>query len=336
MMNFRFLILLSSVIFLFSCDNEVILLEDAGPVPIVYGLYNASENEQFVSITKSFQFGDEGGALAAAQQEDSLYYGRDEIVAYAENSRTADRVTMTRVNLADQGIEKVAGVFPSNPNFFYTYNSGGLNTNPGDTVNLRIEKNGEIIAAGAAPVLPTLEFIGVRPPLDFYPFSSETPYSFSWTKDFNTPEGLEIGTYELGFDIFVTETGPNGVQDLKLYWAAGTELDGGSDVFRGRLGGFYDFLNGALEDRLDGFSYSIPAVRLVITGGDESFNAYRELILANRGITSTGELPPFSNVEGGIGLYGGVTQLRQTSDAGFTPDAADALKDRCPTIDFGL
>ena len=335
-MNFRFLLLLSSTFFFFSCDNEVVLLEDAVPVPIVYGLYNTAVDVQYVSISKSFQFGDEGGALAAAQQEDSIYYAVDEIVAYAENSRTADRATLTRVNLADAGLERNEGVFPSNPNYFYTYNSSGLNAIQGDTIQLRVEKNGELIASGNAPVLPLLLFQAGREPLDLYSFSSETPYTFRWTRDRSTPIEAEIGTYELGFNISMTETGPNGSEELNLYWAAGRNLDGDRNVFSGRIDGFYDFLNGALRTNLEGYSYTVPTVKLIITGGDNSFTAYQELIEANRGITSTGELPPFTNVGGGIGLFGGITQLEQVTVAGLSPPAADALVDRCPGIDFGL
>jgi len=334
-MKYRFFLLLASLLFLFACDNEVVLLEDAAPVPIVYGLYNTSVEQQVVSISKSFQFGEEGGAFAAAQQEDSLYYGVDEIVAYAENSKNANRVNMTRVNLADQGLPRGAGVFPSDPNYFYTYDTTGLEAAPGDTILLRIEKNGEVIAAGNAPVLPELAFLRSREPLDFYPFSSETPFSFSWTRD-NSGDGVEIGTYEFGFNIFVTETGPDGVVERTLYFAPGRNLDGSTNVFRGRIDAFYDFLNGALRQNVDGYSYTVPAVQMVITGGDASFTEYRDLIQANRGITSTGELPPFTNVEGAIGLFGGITQLQQETIAGLTPDAADELRDRCPGIDFGL
>jgi len=289
-----------------------------------------------VSISKSFLFGEEGGALAAAQEQDSIYYGVDEIVVYAENNRNANRVALSRVNLADQGLPRGAGVFPSDPNFFYTYDSTGLEARAGDTIRLRVEKDGEVIAAGNAPVLPTLQFLRSREPLEFYPFSAQTPFSFSWSRDASTSEDVEIGTYEFGFDISLTETGPDGVVERNLYWAAGRNLDGSSNVFRGRIDGFYDFLNGALESNLDGYSYTVPAVKMIITGGDESFTAYRDLIQANRGITSTGELPPFSNVDGAIGLFGGITQLRQEAIASLTPDAADALKDRCPGIDFGL
>ncbi len=338
-MNYRFLLLLSSVFFLFSCDNDVILTEDAPPLPIVYGLYNSSAEEQLVSITRSFLNNGPGGASGAAQQQDSLYFGVDEIVAFAENSRTADRVTMTRVNLSDEGIDRVEGVFPTTPNFFYTYDTTGLNANPGDTIGLRIEMDGELIASGSAPILPRLEFLQVRPPLDFYPFSSDRPYSFSWSTDFETPEGLDVSIYEVGFDVFITETGPDGVErDLNLFFIAGDDssTDVAARVFNGRIDGFYDFLEANLNTRLEGFSYTLPAVRLVITGGDENFIAFRDLIRANRGVTSNGELPPFSNVEGGIGLYGGITQLRQTSDAGLSPASADALGDRIPEIDFGL
>lgn len=336
-MNFRFLLLLSSALFLFSCDNDVMLLEDSAPVPIVYGLYNASSELQAVSISKSFQFGEEGGALAAAKQVDSLYYGVDEIVAYAENSRNANRVTMTRVNFADQGLPRQEGVFPTDPNYFYTYDTTGLEVRPGDTIRIRVEKDGEVLVTGNAPVLPELSFLRSREPLDFYPFSSSAPYSFSWDVNDANVMGASIGTYEFGFNIFLTETAPDGTErSLTFYWAAGRNLDGNQSVFRARIDGFYDFLNAQLRQRIDGYSYTIPAVKMVITGGDDSFSAYRDLIIANRGITSTGELPPFSNVPGGIGLFGGITQLNQETIAGLTPDSADALKDRCQGIDFGL
>lgn len=309
-----------------SCNNDVELLEKSAPVPVVYGLFNRSVDAQSLQISKTFVFGESGGATAAALVKDSVYYNPEDVVVQII-SKTGQKVVAEAYNATDRGVVRDPGKFSVDGNWFYEYKVSDLDVKTGDSLSLVIEKQGEILAKGKALVLPTLAFTPSRPPTQLYPFSSTNKYSMRWDveRDNATTYDDLVSTYELGFDISVSET-KNGVTTKKnMYWPAGTNLEPRS--FQSlSIRGFYGFLSSQLVVDPE-ITRTLDYVSIVITAGDKSYLDYQKLIDANDGITSTQELPPFSNVEGGLGLFGGIAQLRQDTFGSLTPGAFQELNE---------
>ncbi len=303
-----------------ACANDVDLLEDVAPVPVVYGLYNASATEQVVSVSKTFRFAPDGGAVEAARDADSVYYRPESLTVYVESERTGSRAEATRFSASDAGVRRDTGVFGGAPNYLYRYDTEGLDLRPGDELQLHLERDGNELASGRASVLPEQTFIANREPPSNYGFTSDRDFTFSWR---GNNEGEEIQLYEAGFNFVYSEQRDDVFEARVLYWPAATNLPAES-TFSVPIDGLFDYLVANVEvdpDVVRTFNY----VQLVITGGDASFVDLQTLLRANTGITSTQELPPFSNIEGGLGLFGGITQLRQDSSGSLSPASFDEL-----------
>ena len=310
---------------LVACDNEVSLLDDDPALPVVYGVYNSARSQQTLTVTKTFRFGDEGSAGQSAQTPDSVYYGADELSVVARSLATGSEVVAERYNAADEGVTRQPGDFSTGSVVAYRYNAAGLGIEVGDSLELLLERGGQEIARVRQVRLPELAFVAARQPPSSYPVTSDNDFTFRWQIVQPEQQPL-IRAVEIGFNIAITEIRGSERTQRVLYWAAGRDLTGESNatVAAVQLEGFYGFLLDKLDrdpDVVRKFDY----MQLVITAGDQAFRDYRALIDANRGITSTQELPIFSNVEGAIGLYGSITQLRQDPGAQLSTSGFDAL-----------
>lgn len=311
---------------LLACDNEIDLLSREAPLPVVYGVFDPSDSTHLVSVTKTFAFAEDGGAREAALEADSVYYDPEEVAVVVENPRNGRRVVAERLAAADEGVERAPGDFGVEPNVFYRFESGSLAVVPGDELLLAIERDAERLATARADVLPELSFLRARPPAQRIAFSGEDPtYALSWVR--GEAAAGELAVYELGFVFAYVERDDAGrAVARELYFPAATGLDADVNAATISVAGFYDFLAARIPVAPD-VSRAVRYVQLVITGGDEDFVAYAELLRANAGITATQQLPPFTNVDGGLGLYAGITQLRQDTFGTLTPDSFDELRE---------
>lgn len=315
------------VLAVLGCDNEVDLLSREAGLPVVYGVFDATAEQQLVSVTKTFAFAEGGGAREAASTADSVYYGVDEVAVVAANARTSATTVAERLPAAALGVVREAGDFAVEPNVVYRYDASELTVMPGDAITLTVEgSGGRVLATARADVLPQLSFITARPPAARVAFTSDNPYSLTWRRDGAAAD--ELAVYELGFVFAYAESDGSGAAVRReLYYPAATGLPAEVDAASVPVNGFFDFLEGQLSAAPD-LQRTFRYVQLVITGGDEDFVAYADLLRANAGITATQQLPPFSNVDGGLGLYAGITQLRQDTVGTLTPDSFDELRAR--------
>lgn len=311
-----------SVLLFSACENEVNLLEDTPPLPIVYGVFNSSVDDQFLSVTKTFRFAPGGGALESAATADSIYFSAEELVVRVSNLTQGTTVNAERFNAFDEGKVREDGVFPENPNIAYRYSSRALGGSVGDSYELSILRNGEVVGQANFQELPNLEFAQSRPAPTTYSLTSEQPFTFRWNVVTSNFQEL-VRTLEVGFNFAYTEV-ENGVSTEKvLYWPAGQDLSPGTTASI-QLDGIFDFLRANLVKNPD-ITRQFRFMQLVITQGDSSFPELRAIINANRGITSTQELPPYSNIDGSVGLFTSVSQLLQDQGATLAPGSFDAL-----------
>jgi len=310
-----------------GCDNEVELLESEPAVPIVYGVYNSSQQFQELTITKTFRFAEGEGARESAATPDSVYYSPDQFALVVSRTDTAAEVIAERFNASDEGIVREAGDFSTDTNIAYRFDSAPLDVQPGQSVRLSLQLDDREIASVEQVRLPRLAFPFSPPLTTSYAVTSERPTTFRWEIVDRQFQSL-IRTVEVGFNFAFTETRNGETSSRVLYWAGARDLTEQNSTFASvRLDGLFAFLRGAL-DVDPTVTRDFDYLQLVITAGDQSFRDYRTLLDANRGITSTQELPPFSNIEGGIGLYGSITQLRQDPGARLSTAGFDALYGR--------
>ena len=308
-----------------SCDNEVDLLTpagDGGALPVVFGLINSSIDTQYVSITRTFRFSDGGSAFTSLTDPDSLYYSNEAAQVTVSNLRSNLTTTLERVALDEEGVVRRVGTFPTSPNIVYRFRLSAIAAQPGDSLRLAITANGAELASSAVQLLSQLEFQRTRKPPESYSLTSRNAFNFSWN---NLENGATIVAYEVGFEFDFLETSPTGSVVRTLYYAPSQSVSRTGNTVNLSLQGFIPFIASQLDAEPE-VTRSFRDIRLIITGGDSNFGAYQELIRANSGITATQELPVFSNINGGLGLLGSITQLRQVEPATLSNSSFDSLR----------
>ncbi len=308
-----------------ACDNEVELLSDDVGVPVVYGLINGSQEEQLISVSRTFRFSGDGNAVASAQNPDSVFYDAESLAITARNLRNGRTANLTRVNLSEQGVVRAEGRFPTDVNVAYRFRLSELETSPGDSIELvGTLPSGQSFTAGSR-ILTPLEFnervAGGTPPTA-YSLTGSNPLRFIWRR---SNDGAPIQVFEIGFNFAFTEISPAGTRQRILYFAPSQNLGVGTNSAQIELNGIFGFLATRLEAD-PSITRQFDYMQLVLTGADNSYLDYQTLVRANSGITATQELPPFSNVTGGLGLVGSITQLRQGTDAGLLRPSRDSLR----------
>lgn len=103
-----FLFLLSGLLVLASCENEIDVNADWRDVPVVFGLLNIDDTEHFLRVSKVFL--GEGDALAFAQNPDSIYYNPNDIEVKVEELINSN-VARTWILEPRTDIAKEEGIF---------------------------------------------------------------------------------------------------------------------------------------------------------------------------------------------------------------------------------
>ena len=322
-----------------ACDNEVELLSDDPGVPVVYGLIDGSSDAQLLSVTRSFRFSDGGDALQSAADPDSVYYSAEELSLGALNLRTGLRTDLERVDLVGEGnVVREAGLFPTSPNVAYRWSLRDIEGEPGDSIAIEgLLPGGRSLALGGV-LLKSLDLRRNGPlPIQYNLLADTRTTPFRWSRG---GEGAEIAVLEIGLNVAFSESGPGGTRDRVLYYPLELNLALESDrnsvnVDNQRFNGLYGFLADRLVASPD-ITRSFQYAQAVITGADSSYLEFQTLLRANSGITATQELPPFSNVDGGLGLVAVVTRLLQAPEGRLSNESLDSLRAGALTRDLNF
>lgn len=324
----RLLLALATAASLWACDNDVELLSDDPGLPVVYGLIDGSRDVQLASISRTFRFDADGNALESAREQDSVYYSAEGLSVVARNLSNGMITTLERVDLAAEGgAVRSEGVFVADPNVAYRYRLSDIEAVPGDSVLLEGSlANGRTFTAGGR-LLQQLDFASNNEFQTAYSLIAERGTTrFAWRR---VGPGAPITIFDVGLNIAISETSPAGTTERVLYYPLirEAELPGRNSITvdNERFRGVYGFLSSRLEARED-ITRQLRYVQGVVTGADSSFVEFQTLVRANSGITATQELPPFSNVEGALGLVSLVTRLAQEPSAGLLPQSLDSLR----------
>jgi hypothetical protein len=289
------------VVSIASCSNEIDLFAEWQDIPVVFGLVESSDTDQYLRIERVFQ-GENGSAFDAANNVDSIYY--DNLIATITNNSTGETKNLVKTEVsAVQGWVRNEGLFVSDPNFLYKLDADSFSFNPGDELVLELYNN-----------------------------QDDTPFSVATTKVLQPVDYLDNSGGILSFrpgklTSFIFEHGPNAkLFDLIIYINL-VEYDQGTDVLTEKTlkwtvrkgvniteanssfysynvpgDGFYSFLLSELE--------ADPAIQRffgtmdleIVVGGSE-LQEFNEIALVNTGITSAQEIPTYSNLSHGLGIF---------------------------------
>jgi len=277
---------------LFSCDNSVDILEEPKDIPIVYGILSAVDTAHYIRVERAFA-SDNVSALDLARDPAALYYDNATVTLINGN----DRFDLERIDATIDGYPRQEGVFAQSPNILYKINNSDINLKEGETYSLEIDRNIESLPI----VRASTNIVGessIRSPQTILNFDSNTFTSFSWR------EGEFSSLFDLYMDFNYRERikGSGDPYAPKVVrWKIASDVE----VTRLDIQGlqFYSFLAGSIladEDTERVFEN----VDLILDSGSAEIKDFIRVSEANLGITSSQDIPTFTNLSEGRGIFG--------------------------------
>jgi len=299
------LLLLVSVLTLFSCSNEFELNAPYKDVTVVYGFVDKEDPVHYIRVEKAF-IDDETSALEIAKNPDSLY-NDNILVEVVRLDKSNQTIVLDRINGDEVGLEREEGIFAQSPNILYGFSLPDDDKLEGqERLQLRISLGDDKEAITAeTTIIGDIEFQQGRPPQTDMSFQYERNTSIAWF----AREGGEL--FDLVLDVNIQELDPSDNSqfiDRKLEWVVQRNIrrdsDGAPQVKVDIPGeSFYRFLQSELENepRRQRFFKSID---VNVSAAGQELVDFLDLTLANTGITSAQEVPTFTNLEGdAVGLF---------------------------------
>jgi hypothetical protein len=305
----RYIVGLLVVLFLASCDNELDLVKDFKEVPVVYGLLDRTAETQYIRVERAFA-DREISPNDIAQNPDSLYY--DDITVRLINKRTNGEFILERIDGADEGLPRDEGLFATSPNFLYKVNTVDFPMSEGDSIQLRISNVFEDRDVRATTNI-------FRPPFFVSPntlnFERGRQFRLSW----NPSDDPTV--YSAAFTFDITENRNGEIKDTTLRWVVLNNSERTQLEVEGES--FYSFLASSLEENSN-ITRTMGNGGFELITGNSDVADYIRVGQANLGITSSGEIPIFTNMSEGLGIFGSnVTDRR--SGLPFRDSTIDSL-----------
>lgn len=290
------LLLVLGLFSLLSCDNELDLVSPYRDIPVVYGVLALPATQQFVRVEKGF-IDPFTSALDIALNPDSLYY-MDAAVSILEES-TGNLFALEMVDGKDFNLPRDPGIFATDPNYLYKSDEGEFTPIAGETYTLQIQR-------GGIDTLVTASIVMVDPPRIVRPsLTGASSLNFDYTQ--NTVlrwNGSENGgLFDLSFIVHYRERNVlegGDFEDKSFVWNVANNFD--DTIFELQGLNFYAALAANLEAG-DQYDRRFRFLDMIVAEGGEEIKEYVRIGQANSGLTSSQDIPVFTNLSEGRGVF---------------------------------
>ncbi len=301
-MNYKKLLstgLMSSLLLLSACDNDIDLTAPYREIGVIYGLINPADSIHVVRIQKAF-LGD-GNANQMAQVPDSTYYPDilDVQMQRILNGEVVGTFPLTRFI----GDDKEPGDFPVAPNILYKSGQQFLFRNSEYRIVVKNRETGYEFSA-TTPIVDSLRISKPsRSPNSYIQFSyPEFPYRVEYLSAYNG----KITTMTIRFR-YTEEVVGSGIPGVAKYidWRfLPVEIENPEQqetIFIEIEGqDFYEFVGETIPVIPNVIRYN-PKLDFIFETGAEVLANYVEINQSNSSISTT--IPYYSNVVGGTGIF---------------------------------
>ncbi|NET36734.1 MAG: hypothetical protein F6K19_32685 [Cyanothece sp. SIO1E1] len=317
-----------------SCSTDFDIEAEWRDIPIVYGFLSTQDTAHYIRVEKAF-LEPGGNALEIAQIADSLYYDPSVSIAI-EKISTGERFLLDRVDGNLEGYPRVEGPFANTPNILYKITRSELNLKSEEEVRLVIERgDAKVPVTAETTVIGDLELLENLPrePINFGAYNTELRI------------GWEVSSaarlFDLRFLLHYRESDPNQPSNLlpkTLEFVLDRAIEREDESIRVsyflRSGDFFQFLGGALPVLSAGFRV-FDGIDIQVVAAGEEFLELTKIGQANLGITSANEVPIYTNLSEGRGIFSSkATALREGLSLG--PVSIDSLQNGVFTRDLGF
>lgn len=318
----KYILFLFVVIFAISCDNELQLVAEKKEVPVVYGIIDQADTAQYIRVERTF-VDTEIAPDVIAQNPDSLYYEGITVKLVTENG---NEYILDRVDGNLEGYQREDGAFASSPNYLYKIKTEEISLVENEVVELRIEgiEEGKVITASTEIIEPP--FLAHPQDDALMGFEPNKAIGVGWNPRDNNVVFTAI------FHINITELENGEERQKRLTWVVTSSTDKRSLEAEGDQ--FFAFLADKLEADAN-VSRILNSLEFELITGNSDIDDYIRVGQANLGITSSGEIPVFSNLSEGLGVYA-ATHTHRRINLSLTGVSRDSLMNSRLTRDLNF
>ena len=272
-----------------SCSNDFELTEPESEIPVVYGMLSPSDTAIYIRVERAF-IDSKTSALTLAKDISKLYFNN--ISVRLQQVTTGKEFTLQRVDGNSEGYKRSQGAFGDAPNYLYKIRKSDLTLIPGQQYKIKILKNdGFVLSEAMTTILNPLK-----------------------NEDVTSPNPSALLSFQNNADFRVKS----------VVWDVVTNTEKTDITFNGRS--FYEFIQGALIDKNPGIKRFFQNASISITSGGKELKEYVTIGQANLGITSSGEIPRYTNLSNGaLGIFSSATSITR-NNIGLTPITLDSLR----------
>ncbi len=285
-----------------ACSEDFQLTEPAKPIPVVYGLLDRTDSAYYIRVEKAF-VSEDIAATTIAQNPDSLYYPQADVRLFNKTQNL--EFALLRVDGNLEGYPRKPGPFAQSPNYLYKIASKLVKLNGGDSLQLRVDAPGlpEQVTADIAAV-SDLRFSfpdDLTRQLKFFTVNS---FDFQWKHRSNAR------VFDLKALVYVEEvdliSGQSTTKILDMPIAKNLPGREGSGELFTSTKVFGSSLYNVLHEQLQpasGIERYLLKLEFVLTGGGPELKEYFDVLNANTGITASQEIPRYTNLSVGFGIF---------------------------------
>lgn len=306
-MKYIFSLVFATLLFS-TCTTDFQLEAEWADTPIVYGFISLQDTAHYIRLEKAF-LEPGGNANDIAQIADSLYY--ENATVQIKNLETGDTYDFYRVDGNLEGYQREEGTFAAAPNYLYKIKADEINLNGGDEIELIIntgEGNDLVTAKTIVLEEMILKESSLSTPLRLYGYDKKL--AVKWTN------GVEAKIFDYRWVIHYKEsiTGSTDFEEKTLHWTIDDRITfeveriEGSGIFK--VEEFYKFMANNIEENSE-VSRSEVRIDFRIVGGGNEFLDYLRISNANLGITSANQVPVYTNMSRGLGIFASRSSLEK-------------------------
>lgn len=308
--RFPVLILVSFMLMLFSaCENDLDVNADWKEIPVVFGILDPSQANNYIRIQKAF-LGSDGSAFQWAQEPDSSFLDNITVkLIEMENGVTRREFPLELVVGDTIGLAKDSGIFAGSPNYLYRTSEPIRPSRIGKvwTYRLIIFNNDTREIYSALATIPGAVQV-------YSPFNGSNDEIY--LKDDNVSpvfisyqEGLQVKMYDFQARFIYEEwdvNNPGNVKRDSVVWNMFTNkktvsLTGQRNKnIQARGATLYEILEATLDSNINLRRKAIDMGFYFYGGGQELFT-YIEVNTPSIGIVQ--KKPEYTNIEGGLGIF---------------------------------
>ena len=274
-----------------------------------YGLLSPTDSVQYIRVEKAF-VDPTISALTLAQIADSLYYDNETTRVEIRDEANDINHLLNRVDGNLEGLVRDEGAFAQSPNYLYRVSTDEIDFREGNAYSLRIERGNNLPTITATTNLVGESLLFSPNPMvgtTRIDFDQERPTTFSWGP------GSNAIVYDLILDVFYTEKEFGGsFEDRSFRWVLAQNLNDTEFIQEGRE--FYAEMVSNIPENENVEERKFTGFDVIVRSGNITLQEFVRVGQANLGITSTQDVPTFTNLEiEGSNLARGIFASRFTN-----------------------